>query len=56
MQTIQTCKKNTTSSSKHNEKINGNDDFKYNFLNLQHQDHDITTNDNTSSNSLGFPI
>jgi hypothetical protein len=36
-------------------KTNGNDDFKYTFLNLQHQDHNITTNDDTSSKSLGFP-
>jgi hypothetical protein len=33
---------------------NVNDDFKYIFKNLQHQDHNITTNDGTSSNSPSF--
>jgi len=49
-------KKHTTSNSKHNEKTNENNDLKYTFSNFQHQDHNITTNDDTSSNSPSFPI
>jgi hypothetical protein len=36
-------------------KTSGKYDFKYTLSNLQHQDHKITTNNDTSSNSLGFP-
>jgi hypothetical protein len=37
-------------------KMNGKYDFKYTLSNLQHQDHKITTNDDTPFDSLGFPI
>jgi len=49
-------RKHTNSNSKHNGKISGKDDFKYIVSNLQHKDHKITTNDDTSFDSLGFPI
>ncbi len=49
-------KRHITSNSKHDGEMNEKYDFKYTFSNLQHQDHKITTNDDTSSDSLSFPI
>jgi hypothetical protein len=49
-------RKHTISNSKDNGKISGKDDFKYIFSKFQHQDHKITTNDDTFFNSLSFPI
>ncbi len=44
--------KHITSNSKHD----GKNDFKYTLSNLQHQDHKITTNNDTPFDSLSFPI
>jgi hypothetical protein len=49
------AKRHTISNSKHDGKTSGKDDFKYTLSNLQNQDHKITTNDVTFSNSPGFP-
>jgi hypothetical protein len=50
------AKRHTLSNSKQVGKNKWKDDFKCTLSNLQHQDHKITTNDDTSFDSLGFPI
>jgi hypothetical protein len=46
---LQICNKACNFKSKHNVKTSGNDDFKNIFSNWQHQDHRITTTDDTLS-------
>ncbi len=53
---LQLAKRHTLSNSKHAGKNKWKNDFKCILSNLQHQDHKITTNDDTSFDSLGFPI
>ncbi len=55
MQALQTCKKTYNFKLKMQWKKSEKDDFKYIISNLQNQDHKITTNDATSSDSPCFP-